>query len=164
MIEMTPGITRANEGMDGIRWTILGQIYIPKQLSAHSFSWHATFPTGTFVPPHIHPRHDEFVYMLEGKLDLLLDVDEASAEPGDFVRLPMGHPDGIFNKTDQDVKCLFWVSPSGRLYDLFWAIHDMGPDADPADLVARDPRHGLRDPCAGLAGEVGVDPVRISEA
>ena len=141
MIEMTPGITRANEGMDGIRWNILGQIYIPKQLSTHSFSWHATFPVNTFVPPHIHPKQDEFIYMLEGKLDFLLEGDEASAEPGDLVRLPMGRPHGIFNKTDQDVKCLFWVSPSGRLYDLFWAIHDMGPDADPADLVAVSAKH-----------------------
>lgn len=141
MIEMTPGITRANEGMDGIRWNILGQIYIPKQLSTHSFSWHATLPVGTFVPPHIHPRQDEFIYMLEGKLDFLLEGDEDFAEPGDFVRLPMGRPHGIFNKTDQDVKCLFWVSPSGRLYDLFWAIHDMGPDADPADLVAVSAKH-----------------------
>jgi quercetin dioxygenase-like cupin family protein len=141
MTAMTPGITRANEGMDGIRWNILGQIYIPKQHSENSFSWHATFPAGTFVPPHIHPKQDEFIYMLHGKLDFVLDGDEAAAEPGDLVRLPMGRPHGIFNKTDQEVKCLFWVSPSRQLYDLFWAIHDMGPDADPADLVAVSAKH-----------------------
>jgi quercetin dioxygenase-like cupin family protein len=141
MIEMTPGITRANDGMDGIRWNILGQTYIPKQLSESSFSWHGTLPAGSFVPPHSHPKQDEFVYMLQGKLDFVLDGAEASAEPGDLVRLPMGRPHGIFNQTDQDVKCLFWVSPSRRLYDLFWAIHDMGPDADPADLVAVSAKH-----------------------
>jgi quercetin dioxygenase-like cupin family protein len=141
MIEMTAGITKANEGLDGIRWNILGQTYIPKQLSENSFSWHATFPVGTFVPPHIHPNQDEFIYMLQGKLDFVLDGTDAAAEPGDFVRLPMGRPHGIFNNTDQDVKCLFWVSPSRRLYDLFWAIHDMGPNADPADLVAVSAKH-----------------------
>ena len=141
MNEMTAGITRANEGMDGIRWNILGQTYIPKQLSEHSFSWHATFPTGTFVPPHIHPHQDEFIYMLQGRLDFVLEGKEAAAEPGDLVRLPLGRPHGIFNKTDADVKCLFWVTPSRRLYDLFWAIHDMGPNADPADLVAVSAKH-----------------------
>jgi quercetin dioxygenase-like cupin family protein len=141
MTDMIAGITKANEGMDGIRWNILGQTYIPKQLSENSFSWHATFPVGTFVPPHIHPHQDEFIYMLQGQLDFVLDGEEASAEPGDLVRLPMGRPHGIFNKTDQDVKCLFWVSPSRRLYDLFWAIHDMGPNADPADLVAVSAKH-----------------------
>ena len=29
----TAGITRANEGMQGITWNILGQIYVPKNLS-----------------------------------------------------------------------------------------------------------------------------------
>ena len=141
MTDMIAGITKANEGMDGIRWNILGQTYIPKQLSENSFSWHATFPVGTFVPPHIHPHQDEFIYMLQGKLDFVLDSEDASAEPGDLVRLPMGRPHGIFNNADQEVKCLFWVSPSRRLYDLFWAIHDMGPNADPADLVAVSAKH-----------------------
>ena len=49
------GITRANEGMQGISWNILGQTYVPKNVTEHSFSWHATFPPDTCVPPHIHP-------------------------------------------------------------------------------------------------------------
>ncbi|HKH34344.1 MAG TPA: cupin domain-containing protein, partial [Beijerinckiaceae bacterium] len=39
----TAGITRANEGLVGIVWNILGQTYVPKSLTEHSFSWHATF-------------------------------------------------------------------------------------------------------------------------
>ena len=66
------GITRANEGMQGITWNILGQTYVPKHCSEHSFSWHATFPPDTFVPPHIHPDQDEYLYILEGKLDFML--------------------------------------------------------------------------------------------
>ena len=49
------GIIRANEGMQGISWNILGQTYVPKNRTEHCFSWHATLPPGTFVPPHIHP-------------------------------------------------------------------------------------------------------------
>jgi quercetin dioxygenase-like cupin family protein len=138
---MTAGITRAEDGIDGIRWNILGQAYVPKQLSEHSFSWHATFPIGTFVPPHIHPTQDEFIYMLSGRFDLLLDGRDVIAEPGDLIRLPMGLPHGIFNKTDTDVKCLFWVSPSRRLYDLFWALHNLGPTPDPAQVVAVSAAH-----------------------
>ncbi len=44
---------------------ILGQTYVPKSINEQSFSWHATFPPGTFVPPHIHPTQDEFIYMLD---------------------------------------------------------------------------------------------------
>jgi len=132
---MTPGITKAGTGIDGIVWNILGQTYVPKQLSENSFSWHATFPPGTFVPPHIHPTQDEFIYMLDGKFDLVLEGREFTATTGDLIRLPMQIPHGIFNKTDQTVKCFFWVSPTRKLYDLFWAIHSM-KEQTPPEVVA----------------------------
>ena len=125
MTYMTPGITKAGTGIDGISWNILGQTYVPKQLSENSFSWHATFPPGTFVPPHIHPTQDEFIYMLDGRFDLVLEGREYVATTGDLIRLPMNMAHGIFNKTDQTVKCFFWVTPTRKLYDLFWAIHGM---------------------------------------
>ena len=133
---MLAGVTQANQGMDHISWNILGQTYVPKQLSESAFSWHATLPVGTFVPPHIHPKQDEFLYILDGRFDLILDGDDTYAEPGDLVRLPMGIPHGIFNKTDTTIKCLFWVSPSRNLFDLFWALHNLGPEANPTEVVA----------------------------
>lgn len=133
---MLAGVTKANEGLDQISWNILGQTYVPKQLSENAFSWHALMPVGTFVPPHIHPKQDEFLYILEGRFNLILNGVETFAEPGDLVRLPMGIPHGIFNKTNTAIKCLFWVTPSRKLYDLFWALHNLGPEANPADVVA----------------------------
>ena len=81
MSAMTGGVTKAGTGIDGISWNILGQTYVPKQVSENSFSWHATFPPGTFVPPHIHPTQDEFVYMLEGRMDLCTKVTSSSPLP-----------------------------------------------------------------------------------
>jgi len=141
MNPMTAGITKAGEGIEGIRWNILGQTYVPKQLCEASFSWHATFPQGTFVPPHIHPTQDEFIYMLEGRLDLILDGQESFAGPGDTIRLPRGIPHGIFNHSEANAKCIFWVAPTQRLYDLFWGIHNLGPEADPAEVVALSAQH-----------------------
>ncbi|SFJ66116.1 Cupin domain-containing protein [Bosea sp. OK403] len=135
MKPLTAGVTKANEGIDAISWNILGQTYVPKTLSEDSFSWHATFPPGTFVPPHIHPTQDEFIYLLEGRLDLVLDGQESFATAGDLIRLPRNVPHGLFNKSEAMVKCLFWVAPTGRLYDLFWAIHSM-PQQNPAEVVA----------------------------
>ncbi|MCO4053135.1 MAG: cupin domain-containing protein [Bosea sp.] len=139
-MKLNPGITRAGDGIDGIAWNILGQTYVPKEVSEHSFAWHATFPAGTFVPPHIHPTQDEFIYMLEGELELVMDGREMKAGPGDLVKMPMGIPHGIFNKSGETVKCLFWVAPTRRLYDLFWAIHSM-TEQNPAEVVALSARH-----------------------
>ena len=132
MNEMPPGITRADEGIGGVVWNVLGQTYTLKQESEHSMAWHAVFPPGTFVPPHIHPTQDEFIYMLEGKFDLWLDGQDLSAGPGDLVRMPMNRPHGIFNRSDADVKCVFWVAPSRSLRALFERIHNL---ADPAEIV-----------------------------
>lgn len=140
MKPLTAGVTRANEGIDTISWSILGQTYVPKTLNEDSFSWHATFPPGTFVPPHIHTTQDEFIYMLEGRLDLVLDGQESFATAGDLIRLPRNIPHGLFNKSDATVKCLFWVSPTRRLYDLFWGIHSMA-NQNPADVVALAAKH-----------------------
>ncbi|WP_406853629.1 cupin domain-containing protein [Alsobacter sp. KACC 23698] len=140
MKPMTAGVTPAGQGIDGIVWNILGQTYVPKHLTESSFSWHATFPPGTFVPPHIHPNQDEFIYVLEGRFDLVLDGQEVGAGPGDLIRLPRGVPHGIFNKSDAPTKCVFWVSPTGPLYDLFWGIHSMA-EQNPAEVVALAAKH-----------------------
>ena len=140
MKPMGVGITKAGEGLDHISWNILGQIYVPKHVTAASFSWHATLPPGTFVPPHIHPEQDEFIYMLEGKLDFVLDGQEAQGGPGDLIRLPRGVPHGIFSKGASAAKCLFWVSPTRRLYDLFWAIHSL-KEQTPGEVVALAAKH-----------------------
>ncbi|SRR5690606_22905612 len=118
-------VRQANTGVNDLSWNILGQTYVPKHVCASSFSWHATFPSGTFVPPHIHHTQDEFIYVFEGTFDLFLDGAETKAGPGDLVCMPQGIAHGIFNKTDQPVKCLFWVSPTAMLWDLFHKINNV---------------------------------------
>ncbi|HWK97385.1 MAG TPA: cupin domain-containing protein [Pseudolabrys sp.] len=137
-MHMTAGITRQNESTDAIAWNVLGQTYVPKQLSENSFAWHATLPVGTFVPPHIHPTQDEFLYITEGRFDFWLDGKEDFAHAGDLVRLPMGIPHGIFNKSQGAIKCLFWVSPTRKLFDLFQALHNV---PDPAEVVRLSALH-----------------------
>jgi 2-polyprenyl-6-methoxyphenol hydroxylase-like FAD-dependent oxidoreductase/quercetin dioxygenase-like cupin family protein len=127
-----PDVIGAEASIDDIEWNILGQIYRPKQLSERSFAWHATFPPDTFVPPHVHPTQDEYVYVLDGELTLATGDSDSVARPGDLVRLPMGRPHGLFNRSGAMTLCLFWVTPTARLYDLFVAIDAMDeqtPDA-----------------------------------
>ncbi len=140
MDAMPAGVMKEGQGVDGIEWNILGQTYVPKQISESSFSWHATFPPGTFVPPHIHPDQDEFIYMLDGRFDLFLDGKETAAETGDLIVMPRAIPHGIFNKSDAPVRCFFWVSPTGALFDLFTKIHNV---PDPEEVVRLASEHGV---------------------
>jgi hypothetical protein len=80
--------------------------------------------------------------LLEGKLDFMLNGADAQATPGDLIRLGMGIPHGIFNKSDQTVKVLFWVSPTQRLYELFWGIHNL-KEQTPETVVALAAEHNI---------------------
>jgi 5-methylphenazine-1-carboxylate 1-monooxygenase len=135
-----PDVLSAEASIDNLEWNILGQIYRPKQLSERSFAWHATFPPETFVPPHVHPTQDEYVYLLEGELMLVTGGSEQVAHPGGLVRLPSGQPHGLFNRSGADVVCLFWVTPTARLYDLFVAIDAMA-EQTPDAVVALAAQH-----------------------
>src|SRR5947199_9386919 len=65
MQPMIADITKAHTGIDGIVWQLLRQTYVPKKASEHSIACPETQPPGTFVPPHIHPTQQEFIYIYE---------------------------------------------------------------------------------------------------
>jgi len=113
------GITRANEGMQGISWNILARLCAEELhrafllLARDAAARHlraAAYPSGSGRVS-LHPGRQARFHARRRR---------GQATPGDLVRLAMGIPHGIFNKSDQTAKVLFWVSPSRKLYDLFW--------------------------------------------
>ena len=82
-------------------------------------------PPGTFVPPHIHPTQDEFIYVLEGVLDLELAGTKTQARVGDLVCMPLGIPHAYYNNQTVPARALFWVTPARRLRALFDQLHDL---------------------------------------
>lgn len=132
-----PGVTPAHVGLDGVAWNVMGQIYVPKQVSDDSFAWHATFPIETFVPPHTHPYQDEYIYVIDGRIDLILDGKKRSASSGDLVRMPRGLPHAFFNNSGEAATALFWAAPAGKLQDLYRRLHNVTNPAE-AVRIARD--------------------------
>ena len=138
--ELQKGITENGKGFDGVEWNILGQVYFPKAVSEATFAFEANSAPGQFVPVHIHPGQDEFILVQEGELSLKLDGVWSTARAGDLVRMPRGVPHGYFNKTDKPVRALFWVSPAGRLKNLFEELHDK---TDIAQIVQLSAEHDV---------------------
>ena len=133
---LAAGITPAGEGQDGVAWNVLGHRYWLKSQSAGCFCFETFDPPGTFVPLHVHPKQDEFIYVLEGTFDLQLGQDQLQARPGDLVRMPMGMPHAYYNNTDQPTRALFWVSPAGKLKELFDRLHDLSDIAEAIRISA----------------------------
>ena len=132
MAELEQGITRAGSGQDGVVWNVLGHRYLLKADSLDSFCFETVDPPGTFVPLHIHPHQDEFIYVLEGVMDLQLGDEKLQAQPGDLVRMPRGLPHAYANNQMTAARALFWVTPGGRLRELFDRLHDL---TDIAEVV-----------------------------
>lgn len=136
----TAGITPAQTGLDGVAWNILGQVYVPKQITDDSFSWHATFPEETFVPPHLHVGQDEYIFVIEGRIDLLLGDQRTSAGPGDLVRMPQGLPHAFYNNSGRVTTALFWATPTRRLVELYRRLHNL---SSPAEVVEVAREYGI---------------------
>lgn len=123
--DLPKGITPASEAVGNKVWNVLGHTYLAKSESSSSFAWLSVDPAGTGVPPHIHPTQDEHIYVLEGEYTLYLDGEWTTAGPGETVRMPMGLPHAYYIRGDQPAKSLFWVSPSGKLAQLFEQLHNL---------------------------------------
>ena len=137
---LTPGITASSDGIDGVAWNVVGHTYTPKLVSDTAFLWHAVIPADTFVPPHIHPFQDEWIYILEGDLEIEFGDEKHVAGPGDMVRMPMGVAHGIFNRSGKTASCTFGVAPSGKLFELFGRLDNV---TDPAELVRISAEHDV---------------------
>jgi quercetin dioxygenase-like cupin family protein len=133
-----PGTTPASEGIDGKAWNVVGHIYTPKLHTDAAFIWHAHVPDGTFVPPHIHPTQDEWIYVIDGNLEVEFGPDLYKAGPGDTVRMPMGIAHGIFNRSGKAANVVFGVAPARKLFDLFCALDGV---TDPEELVRLSALH-----------------------
>ena len=138
--ELNGGITREGEGFAGVEWNILGQRYFPKAECESSFAFETNSEPGQFVPVHIHPTQDDFILVQEGQLEVKLDGVWSTAKAGDLVRMPRGIPHGYFNKSDKPARALFWVSPAGRLKDLFLELHNM---TDIPAVIEASARHDV---------------------
>ena len=142
----------------GMVWNVMGQIYIPKKLDETRFWWEAIIPEETFIPPHSHSTQDEFLYLTEGELELVLDGKGGRAIPGKIIPFPRYSNHALFNNSGKTAKGVFWAEPTNKLFDLFKAIHNV---ANPHEVVRIADTHEIHFQLPG--GEARRDPYAASE-
>lgn len=138
--DLIPQVSRTPEGLDGVAWNVLGQVYIPKEITDERFTWYAVFPEETFVPPHTHADQDEYLMPLDGEIDVLIGGVRGVVRRGEVGHLPRGVPHAFFNNTGKAVNALFWATPAGRLVELYRRLHNIG---SPGKAVAIAPSCGV---------------------
>ena len=139
-LDLIPEVSRTPEGLDGVVWNVLGQVYIPKEITDERFTWYAVFPEETFVPPHTHAEQDEYLMPLDGTIDVIIGGQRGVVRRGEVGHLPRGIPHAFFNNSGKPVNALFWATPAGRLVELYRKLHNIG---SPGKAVAIAPSCGV---------------------
>ncbi len=139
-MDLEQGITRLAESFNDDPWNVVGHVYTPKLLCDTAFLWHAVMPAETFVPPHIHRTQDEWITLLSGALEVEFEGETVAASPGDVIRMPMGRPHGIFNRSGNEAVAVFGVAPRGKLFELFQNLDNV---TDPEQLVRISAEHDV---------------------
>jgi quercetin dioxygenase-like cupin family protein len=146
LTHLAPGVVRAGEGE---RHSVLGHTLAFKtqtsELDGAALLWEMTSPPGTFVPPHVHEVEDEFIYVAEGELEVLVGEQKLAARAGDLVKMPKNVPHGIWQKGDAATRTLWVVVPAGQMQSLLTALGQLPADQppDPAKIGQIFAEHDL---------------------
>lgn len=138
--DLIPNVSRTPDGLDGVAWNVLGQIYIPKEITDERFTWYAVFPEETFVPPHTHAEQDEYLLPLDGVIEILVGGKRRMVQPGEVAHLPRRVVHAFFNNTGKPVNALFWATPAGGLLELYRKLHNVG---SPGKATGIAPTYGV---------------------
>ena len=77
------------------------------------------------VPPHVHQDHDEWSYVLEGRIGARVGDDEFIADAGSYILKPRHIPHVFWNPDDAPARILEIITPSG-LEEMFARFGELG--------------------------------------
>ena len=114
------------------------------------------------LPHHIHAREHEAVYVLEGRLLVLLGESEHVLRPSDFVFLPRGIAHSLCNPSPEPARFLLVLMPSGfeRCFAELETLLESGSGLEHEDLALVLTRYGVRITGEGPAARRWPTPFR----
>jgi mannose-6-phosphate isomerase-like protein (cupin superfamily) len=96
------------------------------------------------IPAHVHPREQENLYILEGRVRAHVGDDEFVAGVGDFVFMPRGLPHSLTALSDTPPRFLTVSSPSGfeHFMEDLMEVLAVGHDRSSPEVAAVREKHG----------------------
>jgi uncharacterized cupin superfamily protein len=130
--KLNPGVVRAGQGdSHNVFGHTLNFKTTTEELGGGGLLWELLSPPGTMVPPHVHTVEDEFIYIAEGELEVLVGDKKYRASTGDLVKLPKNVPHGIWQKGDKTTRTLWVVVPAHRMENLLSSLGKLPADLPP---------------------------------
>jgi putative monooxygenase len=84
----------------------------PKTVGCTSgFGGFVTLEAGEFVSEHYHPYSEEFLYVIEGELEMTVEGNPITLKPGDSLWIPINAKHRLVNKTGAQARGVFQLAP-----------------------------------------------------
>ncbi|GAB3554137.1 cupin domain-containing protein [Spirosoma fluminis] len=94
----TGGVVRQGEGK---QFNVLGHaitaLFTQHTTEGNYYVFELITPPGLSLPPHVHEREDELIYVLEGELEVMIGDQQFVAQAGDRIFFPRFVPHGFQN-------------------------------------------------------------------
>ena len=96
-------------------------------------------------PPHTHANEDEYSFVVEGTVGVLVGDEVYEAGPGSYVLKPRGVPHALWNPRPGPAKVVEIISPAGfeRYFEELAGVLSAGGPPDVAKIEALASGYGL---------------------
>ena len=114
--------TVATKGQ-GRKFNVLGHsvtsVLAKQNTDGNYYVFEVVTPPGHGIPPHVHDREDELIYVLEGEFGIMLGDKQFKANAGDEIFFPRHIPHAFQNTGSKAGKTLWTVVPGGNFEEFF---------------------------------------------
>jgi quercetin dioxygenase-like cupin family protein len=125
---------------EGYQLNELGHTAIEKIRSADSggayYAFEVISPPSLGIPPHVHSREDEVIYILEGEYEVFLGGELFRAGPGSVLHFARGTAHGFQNVGHTPGRTFWVVSPGASFEQFFHELAEVPPGPPDFPMIA----------------------------
>ncbi|MFC4335546.1 cupin domain-containing protein [Salininema proteolyticum] len=108
------------EKLDHAHGSVMTLLADAAQTSGHLSITRSSFPKGADgAPPHFHTKYTESLFVISGRLQVLVNESTEILEAGDFIHLPASTPHAFGATSDSDADVLAVFSPAADRFDYY---------------------------------------------
>jgi len=108
---------------EGKKFNVLGHsitaILAKSDTGGNYYVFECVTPPGLGIPPHVHDREDELIYVVEGEFGIMLGEEQFQAKAGDEIFFPRHISHAFQNVGSKAGKTLWTVVPGGNFEEFF---------------------------------------------
>jgi len=107
----------------GKKFNVLGHsitaILAKQNTGGNYYVFECITPPGLGIPPHVHDREDELIFVAEGEFGIMLGDKHFQAKAGDEIFFPKHSPHAFQNIGSKAGKTIWTVVPGGNFEEFF---------------------------------------------